>query len=243
MALDEQIYKYRSLDDWFKSPQGIRVAKAFVAELEPLASQLRGDTLLQLGDCGDNLWLPLLPFQHKWVVNPSNATDNTACVSSLNSLPIDRDSIDCILAPLTMEAFSGDKNPIDEIDRVLKPMGYVIFFGFNPWSFWGLALRWRHLACFGHAAATMTSSFSVKHALISRGYRQCFHSSFYYIPPTVYEYLIRNLEFLNEVGKMVSPYPSGFYCFIAQKYQHCHPSILSGVEKNLLLQSPITLKI
>ncbi len=47
-------------------------------------------------------------------------------------LPFKRDSIDCILAPLTLQCFNLNKNPIDEIDRVLKPMGYLVIFGTNP---------------------------------------------------------------------------------------------------------------
>ncbi|HVT62817.1 MAG TPA: methyltransferase, partial [Legionellaceae bacterium] len=140
-------------------------------------------------------------------------------------LPIDRESMDCIIAPLTMEAARRDKNPLDELDRVLRPMGYLIFLGINPWSFWGASLRWGRLSCFAHASARLSSSLSVKHAMVARGYRQCFLSSFYYIPPINNEYWIHKLEFLNQMGKMVWPYPAGFYCLIMQKQTHCMTTI------------------
>ena len=226
MFLDEQAAKYRALDNWFKSPQGMRVAHAFMSELKAPSELFSGKCLLQLGDCGDNLWLPELRFRNKWVVSPCEGSKNSTLLASLTALPIDRSSVDCVLAPLTMEAFGEDKHPIDEIDRILKPMGYVIFFGINPWSFWGAALRFEGLHCFGDVRGTLTSSLSLKHALISRGYSQCMLRSFHYIPPVANKTLIRSFEFLNEMGKMIWPFPGGFYCFIAQKYQPATPSLL-----------------
>ena len=235
LLLDEQANKYRELDAWFKTSQGSRVAHAFTDELTQVSGQFNGERLLQLGCCGDNLWLPPLKFRHKWLVTPCPVPQKATLVASLTMLPIERDSIDCVIAPLTIEAFTHEKNPIDEIDRILKPMGYAVFFGINPLSFWGAALRWRRLSCFGQAGVTMTSSLTVKRAMLLRGYRQCVLSSFYYIPPFSGESLIRKLEFLNEMGKMVWPFPAAFYCLIVQKYQQCPPSLLLDVVESELL--------
>lgn len=219
------------------TPQGNRVARAFADELEHASEQFSGETLLQLGSCGDNPWLSLLKFRHKWLVNPCVVPKKTGLIASLTMLPVERDSIDCVVAPLSLEAFERDKNPLDEIDRVLKPMGYAIFFGINPCSFWGLALRLRRVSCFGPGIGTLTSSIAVKHMMLQRGYRLCALTSFYYIPPVTSSFLIRKLEFLNEMGKMVWPFPAGFYCFIAQKYQHCSPSLLfDSTDNGLLIQ-------
>ncbi|AHE67208.1 methyltransferase domain-containing protein [Legionella oakridgensis] len=241
MALEEQAIKYRSLDDWFKTPQGVRVALAFASELKNFHSHLMGGTLLQLGSCGENLWLPSLRFQHKWIVTPYIDAQKASLNASLNGLPIDRNSIDCIIAPLTMEAFQRDKNPLDEMDRILKSMGYIIFLGINPWSFWGVSLKWRHLACFGGLSASLTSSFSVKRILMHRGYSQFVHTSFYYVPPVIQENLLRKLEFFNEMGKMIWPFPAGLYCLILQKQEPCSPLALLNMleeEERLLENKP-----
>jgi hypothetical protein len=243
LFLDEQANKYRALDNWFMTPQGRRVAHAFAGELMPVCERFSGRTLLQLGSCGENLWLPLLNFRHKWLVTPSVAPQKTSLIASLTMLPVDRDSIDCVLAPLSIEAFAHGKNPMDEIDRVLRPMGYVIFFGINPCSFWGAALYLKRLNCFGSGVGTLMSSFSVKHMMLQRGYRQCAFTSFYYIPPVNSEFLIPKLEFFNEMGKMIWPFPAGFYCLIVQKYQHCSPSFLLDMsDEGLLMQQKSSLQ-
>lgn len=226
MALEEQINKYRALDEWFNTPQGICVAHAFVNELNAVSDFFSGKRLIQLGNCGDNLWLPSLRFRQKSLITPCRDTPNADLFSSLHYLPIDKNSVDCIIAPLTLEAFAHDKSPIDEFDRILKPMGYIVFLGINPWSFWGAALRWGRLACFGDASATLSSSLSIKHAMTQRGYSQCMLRSFYYIPPVASEYLIEKLSFFNEMGKMLWPFPAGFYCYIVQKHQPCSPTPL-----------------
>jgi hypothetical protein len=231
LLLDEQATKYRSLNAWFKTFQGQCVGQAFALELMPLREQLKGRHLIQLGHCGDNPWLPELAFQHRWVVSPCNIPQKTSFLTSLTALPIERDSIDCVLAPLTLEAFSPDKNPLDEIDRILKPMGHVIFFGVNPLSLWGLCLYLRQLACFGQAHPNLTTFMHLKRAMLHRGYHVCALTSFYYIPPVSNESIIRRLAFLNAMGKIVWPFPAGFYCLILQKYQYCWPSLLVDVKK------------
>ncbi len=217
--------KYTALDDWFKTAQGQRVADAFTAELKQIDTVLSGHRLLQLGVCGENPWLDILDFRHKWLVSPSRKSSDVTFYSSIQALPIERNSIDCIVAPLTMEAFTRFKNPINEIDRVLKPQGYVVFLGINPCSFWGIALRLGKVACFDHIFAIPTSSLTLKYRLFNRGYRQCLLTSFYYIPPFEKERLIHKMEFLNEMGKMIWPYPAGFYCLIMQKNEICMPNL------------------
>jgi hypothetical protein len=69
------------------------------------------------------------------------------------------------------------------------------------------------------------SSLSLKHDMLSRGYSLCLLDSFYYIPPVANRKWIHYLEFLNEVGKMVWPFPAGFYCLVMQKYQPIGPSL------------------
>lgn len=241
MLLNEQENRYSALDEWFQTPQGRRVANAFASELLQLNELLKGENLLQLGSCGESLWLPTLNYRRKLLVSPGAVPQKAALVSSLTALSLERDSIDCVIAPLTLEALSGGRNPLDEIDRVLKPMGYAIFFGINPFSFWGAALKLRRLPCFGSSVTRLTSSFSLRRMMLQRGYRQCALTSFYYILPVQSEVLITKLEFFNEMGKMIWPFPAAFYCLIVQKYQPVFPSFLNEVvdEELRVQKSPL----
>lgn len=218
MIFNEQAQKYHALDAWFQTPQGRGVSRAFLSELEIIQEKFKGDRLLQLGHCGENSWLSALSYREKLLISPCQHAKNTALFTSLQALSINRNSADCVIAPFIMEAFPKNKVPFDEIDRILKPMGYIIFFGINPWSLWGAALRWGGLACFAKNSATLNSVFSLKHAFLQRGYQQCFLNSFYYIPPVKNAKLIKNLAFFNEIGKMLVPFPAGFYCLVVQKY-------------------------
>ena len=218
--MDEQ-KNFSALHGWFLTQQGRDVATAFANEL--YAAQLgdRGQCLLQLGNCGENAWLDGLPYRSKWIAHPGTLSDKSGVQSAMTAMPFDRESMDCIIAPLTIETCGYEKSPLNEIDRILKPMGYVVFFGINPWSFWGASLRWGRLSCFAHISSVFSSSLSLKHAMVSRGYSQCWLSSFYYLPPVGSEYWLRKLEFLNQMSKMIWPYPAGFYCLILQKHDPC----------------------
>lgn len=218
MSITQQIVMFQSLNEWFSSAQGERVAHAFLTELSLLKALLYGDTLVQLGECGDNAIFRSLRYQHKNLVMPCLSPSATL-VSSLTQLPLESNSVDCVIAPLTLNAFSQEKNPLDEIDRVLKPMGYVVFFDINPFSLWGWWLRYSHHACFRAGQGVLHSIFSLKRNMMHRGYVQSHLSSFYYIPPVKSAFMIKKLEIFNILGKMISPMPAGFYCFVVQKYQ------------------------
>ncbi|STX29097.1 methyl-transferase [Legionella beliardensis] len=241
MSLEEQQYKFQALNEWFSTEQGIKIAQAFFSELAPLKDLLHGDTLLQLGSCGDNLFFSELRFQHKWLATPYISSSSTV-ITLLNQLPLDRDSVDCIIVPFTLEALAI-KSPIDEIDRVLKPSGYAIFLGVNPVSLWGWWLRKAGKNFFGTLSGKPKSVLSIKRAMLHRGYVQCHLSSFYYIPPCKAEKWLARLEFFNEIGKMISPIPAGFYCLVVQKQQEnlIGPIVLEE-EETLAAASPVSLQ-
>ena len=236
-----ELQGFLALDDWFLSAQGQELATAFATELRMASVPSRGETLLQLGNCGNNLWLEEFAYPLQWIIAPELWDKSRGIIGSVNAIPMERESIDCILAPLTLEICGPEKNPIDEIDRILKPMGYVIFFGINPWSFWGASLRWGRLSAFAQASATFSSSLRLKHAMVSRGYEQCRLSSFYYLPPLRNDYWLKKLSFLNHMSKMVCPYPAGFYCLILQKLNPCMTAVSFKISQDWALapMSPI----
>lgn len=215
--------KFASLDDWFLSPQGCRVAAAFTSELKAVANFLHGTRLLQLGTFADNAWLSVLSHPYKWLVSPV-PNRAVSLQATMGNLPINRHAVDCVIAPFTLEMCINNRHVMNEIDRVLAPMGYAIFFGINPWSIWGLLLRVSASHWFTHARVHLQTALTLKRIFLNRGYTQCLLSNFYYIPPFNHEKCIHKLEFLNEMGKMIWPYPASFYCLIVQKHD---PSLLT----------------
>lgn len=210
--------KYTKLNQWFGTQQGKDIASAFASQLKnidlPLSSSQR---VLQLGMCADNLWLNA--FAHKQVccVSPAAIPAEKTVYASMHNLPLDRDSIDCVIAPFSVEISSKKMMLFDEIDRVLAPMGTIIFLGINPYGAWGILPSGRRL-CLGSSSIKLRSALWVQHTLLAKGYRLCHLTSFYYIPPLKQQSWLERLEFLNQMGKMVWPFPAGFYCLMMQKH-------------------------
>ncbi len=231
MSLNDQKNKYRALDDWFKTAQGQHVAEGIVASIKPAQDRLQGNILLQMGMCGTHPWLNHLDYRRKWLLSPYLGACDASIMSSLRHLPFERNSIDCIIAPLTIEALGHYKNPLDELDRVLAPMGHMIFVGVNPMSIWGLCLWLGLTECFGGELPSLMSSLILKQSLLNRGYRQCLLETFYYIPPIKNPRGLKRLQFLNEMGKMITLTPAGFYCLIVQKHQYSGPDLIKSRKK------------
>ena len=202
---------------WFDTPQGRRAARSLSLELDKITDYISGKYLLQLGSTGDTDLLAKLHFRNKIIVSPSIEEKGINCHAKINNLPFAMSSVDCVVAPFTMEIFAKHLSMLSEIDSVLAPEGFVILFGINPISFWGLAAFLRCLRPLNKYSLKLRSAISIKNSLLALGYRQCYLSSFYFIPPFNSSKLINNLEFLNEMGKMVWPYPASFYCLIAKE--------------------------
>ncbi|MFC3907557.1 class I SAM-dependent methyltransferase [Legionella dresdenensis] len=230
MSLIDQQNRFRALDQWYKSEAGCKVYEAINAELAYLKQLLHGDIILQLGSSGDTPFSMQFRYQHYWLASVT-PEPQTTLLTNLNQLPLDRNSVDCIVAPLIWEAFP-EKNPIDEIDRVLKPSGYIVFIGINPASLWGFWLRFSRKNCFGRRSKSSKSMLSVKLAMMHRGYIQCHLSNFYYIPPVSKLSWINRLAVFNQVGKMLSPMPAGFYCLVMQKHES-QPTLVAPVTETL----------
>lgn len=227
MLIEQQIKHYQALSEWFISPLGSAVADEFSWQLEQVKDYLKGDTLLQLGNCGENQWLDLFDYRHKWLASPFPLDEKIQLECSFNQIPLNRNSIDCVLAPLILEPFGNSLGLIDEIDRILKPMGLIVLMDINPLSLWGAAMKCGLLHCYSDRNIKMRSAFNLNRIFLQRGYRQCSLSNFCYIPPINNKSIIKKLSFFDEVGKMIWPFPSGFYCYIAQKYECISPALIA----------------
>ncbi len=218
MNLDEQRQRYRALDDWFKTPQGHYLGEAFALQISQFTEHLHHDVLLQLGLCGQNAWLSGDTFRHAWTCTPCLDAPDATFIASPCRIPLLRNSIDVVIVPMMLEVFGQYKSPLDEIDRVLNPMGHVIFLGINPVSLWGAALLGRRLSALGQARMTPHSPLVLKRAFLNRGYQQRRFEAFHYGVPVQSEKWIKRGLFFDEMGKIMPIFPAGFYCMVMQKY-------------------------
>lgn len=241
LPLKAQEEKFHALNQWFQTNQGLHVAHAFTEELSSLSSILSGDILLQLGEAGNNPWLAPLHYSHKWLITPY-FSPNCAAITSLYTLSLDRNSVDCILAPLSLEGGRRRENPLDEMDRILKPMGYLIFFGINPYSLWGISLRLGWHSDLKAFTSRPLSLSSLKRTLFHRGYMLCYTSKFYFLPPLFDNKWIKRLECLNKVSKIMKIFPAGFYCLIVQKFEERYTNFILETSKEEALTKEIPLQ-
>lgn len=216
---------FQAVENWFFTDQAYAVSEAFIEQLKKcnnIITRMHGENLLQLGVAGDHKWLSLFDYKKKWIISPCTYSHNNTSSVSLfgfsKFLPFDEGSMDCIISPIALEPYSWQEHPLDEIDRILKPMGYIVILGLSAISLWHLALRLEKLPCLSNDLIHPISIFKLKNALLHRGYSLCHLEPFFYTPPVKDKVWLRRLEIFNELGKMISPCPGGFYCMIVQKY-------------------------
>ena len=217
---------YQSLNDWFLTPAGIVASNEFSKVIQNFEHLFKGDVLIQIGGGGANAWLDLFHYNHQWIATPISLSSSNEIRCHLNHIPLDRNTADCVLLPLSLEPFKHSEYLLDEVDRILKPMGFMVLFCINPWSLWGAAIKLGTLRCYNKQKITMHSPYGINRMMLARGYRQCALTHFCYLPPVNNSSMLRKLGFLNEVGKMLWPFPSGLYCMIFQKYEHISPNLL-----------------
>lgn len=217
---------YQSLGDWLKTPLGEAVGYEFAKAVHSFENQLRGEVLIQIGGGERNPWLDHCNYKHTWIASPTALSVANEIRCSLSQLPIDRDAADAVALPLALEPHKDCQVLLDEVDRILKPMGFVIIFGINPWSLWGASVKAGVLSGFHSSNLSLHTPYGLSRLLLNKGYRQCALTHFCYLPPLKNPAYLHRLEFLNVVGSMLWPFPSGFYCMIFQKYEPAHPHLI-----------------
>ena len=208
---------FRSLDDWFYTSVGKKVSYAIINEIGQLFENFLGKNILQIGSCGLNHLTEKFHYHHQLILTPFTLSQGQQIVSDMLTIPLEKNSVDCVIAPFSIEIIRDVNHTLFEFDRVLKPEGFLIIVGINPWSLWGAAYKLGLLDQLSHALRKLYSSLTLKRILSHHDYQQVSHSNFYYIPPIFNEVYLGKLEFMNQIGKMLWPFPSAFYCLVMKK--------------------------
>lgn len=126
-------------DFWQTGLAGKLLAVEQQAMQEALVAQ-RGYHLLNLSSCAATDWLQDSGIRHQihWRPQPCVADHPQALVSSPIQLPLESDSMDCVVLHHLLELVTAPHQLLKEAARVTLPKGELILLGFNPVSLWGV---------------------------------------------------------------------------------------------------------
>ena len=139
----------------------------------------------------------------------------SAIESELHELPIASGSIDLVVLPHILECVDNPRQLLSEACRVIKPQGYIIIFGFNPHSLWGLKQSWMR-----HEHAPWSGNFikasAIRQWLGYADFELLQSKTFLFRPPVKHERTFQNLQFLEWVGRLLHSPIGGIYTLVAQ---------------------------
>jgi len=120
---------------WFSGPQGRALLDLECALVREALEDCFGWQSVQIGDRWGSREL-LAGARTPAQVLLSGESADARC--RLTQLPIQGDSVDCVLLPHTLEFESDPYGVLREADRILAGEGKLIILCFAPWSLWGL---------------------------------------------------------------------------------------------------------
>ncbi len=207
------------LQQWYSDALGQRLLESERRELDEILPNLFGYHLVQVGQpvCEDLLQASRI--SHRLVVEEMAAEASPApgLRGRADALPLQRDSVDVVLLPHTLEFASRPHEVLREAERVLVAEGHVVILGFNPWSLWGLwrLLRGRR----GHPpwCGTFRSLLRLRDWLALLGFDTVMTRMYFYRPPLRNAALMQRLSFLERLGGHWWPILGGAYVLVARK--------------------------
>lgn len=210
----------QQLEAWFERDLGRSMLAAVILRLSSLLPNLFGYHILQLGVFHDKPLLASSRISHQVILSIDPAVSpgtgsGVHCESG--ALPIAADSVDVVVLPYVLEFEPDPHQVLREIERVLIGEGHIVIIGFNPWSCWGL---WRLLLAWSEAVpwcGRFLRLGRVKDWLKLLGFEVTHVSRVFYRPPLSSNRLLRNLAFMEKLGRMMWPVFGGSYVIVARK--------------------------
>lgn len=125
--------------EWLEAPLGRELVAAEAELLADALDDVFGLELLQLGCWGPpRALLAASRTRRQTIIAERPVRGGADLQARLTALPVQRDSVDAVLLPHTLEFESDPQAVVREADRVLTAEGQLIVLGFRPFSLWGL---------------------------------------------------------------------------------------------------------
>ncbi|MBV8802142.1 MAG: methyltransferase domain-containing protein [Gammaproteobacteria bacterium] len=162
------------------------------------------------------------------------------CIESeYYDLPIAPGSIDIVILPHLLEFIDNPHRLLTEACRIVKPEGFIIIFGFNPTSLWGLKKWWMKSKTMPWNGSFLKPKV-IKHWLKLADFELFKHDMLLFRPPLLHSVWYEKLKWLDSIGKKLYAPFGGVYVLTAQaKTTALTPIKLHWKQKLAALHTPI----
>jgi SAM-dependent methyltransferase len=129
--------KVNSPKTWYDLPAGGTLKVTIENSLTEISQQLFGYYTVAIGDLSCELSVPNIPTKYKILQSPSLQA-NASVVGDNTQLPFQENSVDVAVLAHQLEFASDPHSILREVDRIVRPDGYMVLSGFNPLSLTGI---------------------------------------------------------------------------------------------------------
>ncbi|MEJ2128110.1 MAG: methyltransferase domain-containing protein [Woeseiaceae bacterium] len=127
-----------SVNRWLASPLGSALVQQESRVVEEALDGIFGEQCLQLGLWGEaNTFLRHARTQRTWLMD-IGAPEGRNIIGQFHNLPVQDNSIDCVILPHVLDYSDRPHAILREVDRVLTTHGHVVILGFKTGGLWGI---------------------------------------------------------------------------------------------------------
>ncbi len=128
-----------AVNGWLTQPFGASLLEQEGRLVEDVFEGIFGEMCLQIGAWGPTkTFLPAARTQRTLLVADQPHHSVPTVIGQPWRLPVESESVDCVLLPHTLEFSDRQHAMLREVDRVLHAHGHLVILGFRPGGLWGL---------------------------------------------------------------------------------------------------------
>lgn len=211
---------YRSAhqwDHWLTHFLGRGLLKAEQEVLAKLLGQCFGRHSLLIGTPHQDVLLKSCVTTYQCLLTPlvNNISSVKVIEGEFYELPILSASMDVVLLPHSLEYVDNPRQLLTEACRIVKPEGYIVVLGFNPFSLWGLKKLFNRTH---HApwSRNFISAGTIKTWLGFADFELAKQDMLLFRPPLSYQGLYHRLAFMEWIGGRCFKPLGGVYVMVAK---------------------------
>ena len=128
-----------SVRQWLDSPLGEALMQQEGRIVEEALDGIFGEHCLQLGLWGEgSTFLKHARTQRTWLIDEGTDDGAPAAVGEFHRLPVQDNSVDCVILPHVLDYSDRPHAILREVDRVLTAHGNLVILGFKTGGLWGV---------------------------------------------------------------------------------------------------------